>query len=78
MEAKFSSIFRKSEYHNPSQVTSMDKKSPQNLFQMSQKLFKDSFDSTAIIFDHYDHVKAKMDRGEPVQVIRMVIWDINV
>ena len=51
----------------------MDQKSPQNLFQMSQKLFKDSFDSTAIIFDHSDHVKVKVERGEPVQVIRMVM-----
>ena len=73
MEAKFSSIFRKSEYHNPSQVASMDRKSPQNLFQMSQKLFKDTFDSTVSIFDHSDHVKAKVDWSEPVQVIRMVM-----
>ena len=51
----------------------MDQKSPQNLFQMSQKLFKDMFDSTAIIFDHSDHVKVKVERGEPVQVIRMVM-----
>ena len=48
----------------------MDKKSPKNLFQMVQKLFKITFGSTVIIFDHYDHVKAKVDRGEPVQVIR--------
>ena len=51
----------------------MDRKSPQNLFQMSQKLSKDTFDSTAIIFDYSDHVKAKVERGEPVQVIRMVM-----
>ena len=49
----------------------MDRKLPKNLFQMIQKLFKVTFDSTVIIFDHYDHVKAKVDRGEPVQVIRM-------
>ena len=40
---------------------------------MNQKLFKDMFDSTAIIFDHYDHVKVKVEQGEPVQVIRMVM-----
>ena len=51
----------------------MDQKSPQNIFLMSQKLFKDSFDSTAIIFDHSDHVKEKVERDEPVQVIRMII-----
>ena len=51
----------------------MDQKSPQNLFQMSQKLFKDMFDITAIIFDHSDHVKVKVERGEHVQVIRMII-----
>ena len=55
----------------------MDRKSPKNLFQMIQKLFKIIFDSTVIIFDHHDLVKAKVDRGEPVQVIRMVIlYDI--
>ena len=53
----------------------MDRKLPKNLFQMGQKLVKDTFDSTAIIFDHSDHVKAKVDRDVPVQVIRMVIWD---
>ena len=51
----------------------MDRQSPKNLFQMIQTLFKITFDGTVIIFDHSDHVKAKVDRGEPVQVIRMVI-----
>ena len=51
----------------------MDRKSPNNLFQMSQKLSKDALDSTEIICDHYDHVKGKVERGEPVQVIRMII-----
>ena len=51
----------------------MDRKSPQNLFQMIQKLFKITFDSTVIIFDHYDHVKAKVDRDEPIQVITIVM-----
>ena len=44
---------------------------------MNQKLFKDMFDSTEIISDHFDHVTAKVDRGEPVQVIKMVIWLIQ-
>ena len=51
----------------------MDRKLPQNLFQMIQKLFKVTFKSTVIIFNYYDHVKVKVDRGEPVQVIRMVM-----
>ena len=55
----------------------MDRKLPKNLFQMIQKLFKIPFEGTIIKFDHYDHEKAKVDRGEPVQVIRMVIWHIN-
>ena len=58
-------------------IASMDRKSPKNLFQVNQKLFKDMFDSTAIISDHSDHVKAKVDRGVPVQVIKMVIWLIK-
>ena len=41
---------------------------------MIQKLFKAMFDSTKIIFDHYDRVTAKVDWDEPVQVIKMVIW----
>ena len=49
----------------------MDRKSPKNLFQMIQKLFKVTFDSTVFIFDHYDHVTVKVDRDEPIQVIRM-------
>ena len=55
----------------------MDRKSPKNLFHMIQNLFKVISDSTVIIFDHSDHVKVKVDRGEPVQVIRMGIWNIN-
>ena len=42
---------------------------------MIQNLFKVISDNTVIIFDHSDHVKAKVDRGEPVQVVRMVIWE---
>ena len=49
----------------------MDRKSHEKFFQMIQKLFKVTFDSRVIIFDHSDHVKGKVDRGEPVQVIRM-------
>ena len=73
MEVKFSSKYPKPQYLNPSKIASMDRKSPKNLFQMGQKLVKDTFDSTAIISDHSDHVKAKVDRGVPVQVIRMAM-----
>ena len=55
----------------------MDRKSPKNLFKMIQKNFKVTFDSIAIIFNHSDHVTAKVDRGEPVQVVRMVMWSIE-
>ena len=55
----------------------MDRQSPKNLFQMIQKLFKITFDGTVIIFDHSDHVKEKVDPGEPVQVTRMVIWHVH-
>ena len=77
VEVKFSSKYPKPQYHNPSKIASMDWKSPRNLFQMAQKLVKDTFDSTSIIFDHFDHVTAKVDRDVPVQVIRMVIWLIK-
>ena len=40
---------------------------------MGQKLVKDTFDSTEIISDHSDHVKAKVERDIPVQIIRMVM-----
>ena len=49
----------------------MDRQSFKNLFQMIQKLFKITFDGIVIIFDHSNHVKAKVDRDEPAQVIRM-------
>ena len=49
----------------------MDKKMQKNIFQIIQNLFKVIPDNTVIIFDHLDHIKAKVDRGEPVQVIRM-------
>ena len=49
----------------------MDRQSPKNVFQMIQRPFKITFDGIVIIFDHSDHVKAKVDRGEPAQVIRM-------
>ena len=52
----------------------MDQKSSKNFFQMIQKHFKVTFDSTVTIFNHSDHVTAKVDRDVPVQVIRMVIW----
>ena len=49
----------------------MDRQSPKNLFQMIQTLFKITSDGTVIIFDHSDHLKAKVDWGEPAQVIKM-------
>ena len=49
----------------------MDRKSPNNFLQMIQNLFKVTFDSIVIIFDHPDYVKVKVDRGELVQVVRM-------
>ena len=50
----------------------MDRQSPKNVSQMIQRPFKITFDGTVIIFDHSDHVKAKVDWGEPAQVIRIV------
>ena len=44
---------------------------------MIQKHLQVMFDSTVIICDHSDHVTAKVDRGEPVQVVRMVILSIE-
>ena len=55
----------------------MDRQSPKNLFHMIQKLFKITFDDTVIIFEHSDRVKAEVERGEPVQAIRMVKWNIR-
>ena len=51
----------------------MDRKSVKNLFKTIQKLLRLTFDSTDIIFDHSDDLTAKVERGEPVQVIRMLI-----
>ena len=42
---------------------------------MIQKHLQVMFDSTVIICDHSDHVTAKVDRDEPVQVIKMIIWE---
>ena len=64
-KVKFSSKYPKPQYHNPSKIASMDRKSPKNLFQMGQKLVKDTFDSTAIIFDDFDHVTVKVDGMYP-------------
>ena len=52
-------------------------KSSKNQFKMIQKHLQVMFDSTVIICDHSDHVTAKVDRGEPVQVVRMVILSIE-
>ena len=69
----FSKLWDKSEYHQFSKIVSMSWNSSKNLFKMIQKHLKVVFDSTDIICDHSDHVTAKVDRGEPVQVVRMVI-----
>ena len=34
------------------------------------------FDSSVIICDHFDDLTVKVERGEPIQVVRMVIWCI--
>ena len=42
---------------------------------MIQKHLEIMFDDKVIIFDHSDHVTVKVDWSEPVQVVRMVIWE---
>ena len=76
MEATFSWKSRNSEYIQPSKIVSMGWKSSKNRFKMIQKHLQFIFNSTVIIFDHSNNVKAKVDWGEPVQVVRMVIWCI--
>ena len=51
----------------------MDRKFVKHGFKIIQKPSKVTFESTDIISDHSDTLKAKVDRGEPVQVIRMII-----
>ena len=49
------------------------KKSMKNQFRIIQKLLGNIFDNRDIIFHHSDHLKAKVEWGVPVKVIRMVI-----
>ena len=51
----------------------MSSKFSKNGFKMIQKHLQVMFDSTVIICDHSDHVTAKVDRDETVQVVRMVV-----
>ena len=74
MYAKNPSKSRKSEDNPPSKMVTMDEKSMKNQFKIIQKLLGNIFDNRDIIFHHSDHLKAKVERGVPVQVIRMVIW----
>ena len=76
MEATFSWKSRNSEFIQPSKIVSMGRKSSKNRFKMIRKHLQFIFNSTVIIFDHSNNVKAKVDWGEPVQVVRMVIWCI--
>ena len=52
----------------------MDKKSMKNQFKIIQKLLGNIFDNKDIIFHHSDHLKAKVEWGVPVHVIRMVTY----
>ena len=76
VEAIFSWKSLNSEYNQTSKIVSMGWKSSKKWFQMIQKHLQVMFDSSVIICDHSDHVTAKVDRDEPVQVVRMVIWCI--
>ena len=76
VEATFSWKSRNSECIQPSKIVSMGWKSSKNRFKMIQKHLQFILNSTAIIFDHFNNVKAKVDWDEPVQVVRMVIWCI--
>ena len=57
-------------------MVSMDPKSVKNAFKIIQKLLRLALDTINIIFGHFDDLTAKVERGEPVQVIRMPIWCI--
>ena len=35
------------------------------------------FDSSVIMCDYSDDPTAKVERGEPIQVVRMVLWSID-
>ena len=55
----------------------MVSKSSKKGFKMIQKHLQVMLDGTIIICDHFGHVTAKVDREEPVQVVRMVICSIE-
>ena len=55
----------------------MDRKFVKHGFKIIQKPSKVTFESTDIISDHSDTLKTNLDGGEPVQVIRMVVWSIE-
>ena len=73
MEAEFSSKSRKSEHKKSSKMVFTDQKSVKILFKIVQIVLKPTFDREDIIFHHSDHLKAKVERDEPIQVIRMLI-----
>ena len=75
VEVRFSSKSWKSEYNQSSKMFTMDRKYVKHWFKITHKPSKVTFESTDIISDHSDTLKAKVDRGESVQVIRMIIWD---
>ena len=74
VEMRFSSKSWKFEYNQSSKMFTMDRKYVKHWFKIIQKHSKVTFESTDIISDHSDTFKAKVDRDEPVQVIRMIIW----
>ena len=57
-------------------IVSVGWKSSKNGFKIIQMHLQVIFDSKVIICDHSNHVKAKVDRDEPVQAVRMAIWCI--
>ena len=67
---------RNPEYNQTWKIVSVGWKSSKNGFKIIQMHLQVIFDSKVIICDHSNHVKAKVDRDEPVQVVRMVQWCI--
>ena len=54
-------------------MVSTDRKSVKTLFKIVQNVLKPTFDREDIIFHHSDNLEAKVERDEPIQVIRMLI-----
>ena len=84
-------MWRRYFHENPEILNTVKAQKPilwaEILFKITQRHLQVMIDSTVIICDHSDHVTAKVDRGEPVQVVRMVmnppcvllftfLWDI--